>query len=74
MKIDMRTVSETCALDVARKHDEGLTHQEIATLMGFRARERVRQLEAQGLRRARIAAELYGYDWEAIVEAWSAAR
>lgn len=49
-----RDESESCALDVAEKHPNGLRLVQIARHLGI-GEERARQLEASGLRKLRAA-------------------
>lgn len=52
IEVDVSTLKNTCVLDIA--DDGGMTLEEIGSMVGL-TRERIRQLEEQGLRKMRKA-------------------
>ena len=59
--------AETCALEVAEEHPDGLTLESVGALLGGMTRERVRQIEAQALRKVKRAARLAPNVWTMMV-------
>lgn len=54
---DVTEIPETCALAAVKRHPEGLTLAEIGALTNL-TRERIRQIECEGLRALRELSEL----------------
>lgn len=54
---DVTEIPETCALAAVKRHPEGLTLAEVAALTNL-TRERIRQIECEGLRALRELSEL----------------
>lgn len=54
---DVTEIPETCALAAVKRHPEGLTLAEVGSLTNL-TRERIRQIECEGLRALRELSEL----------------